>query len=98
MISRYKEDIEVLDDIVVRYKNLAENDVVQAFKLMKDSLVVYDRWCFIKLEIISELKRGEKVAYKKWLDERCKFIYELHTDVRVTLSKAKYEFNNSKDF
>ena len=95
---RYKEDTEIYMDIVNRYQNLAENDIVQAFKLMKDSLLVYDRWCFIKLEITSELKRGEKAALKKWLEERCKFLYELHTDVRVTLSKAKYEFNNIKDF
>ncbi|MBC5624723.1 hypothetical protein H8S10_04545 [Clostridium sp. NSJ-49] len=97
-MDRYKEDTEIYMDIVNRYQNLAENDIVQAFKLMKDSLLVYDRWCFIKLEITSELKRGEKEALKKWLEERCKFLYELHTDVRVTLSKAKYEFNNSKDF
>lgn len=97
-MDRYNEDTKIYIDIRERYQNLAENDFVQAFKLMKDSLIVYNRWSFIKADIVKELKRGEKPELKKRLDEMCKFLYEVHTDTRVMWSKAKDDFNNNKEF
>ncbi|SCJ99017.1 Uncharacterised protein [uncultured Clostridium sp.] len=96
--DKYKEDILNYIDIIERYRNLSENDVVGLFKLIKDSLVIYERWSFIKAEIVKELKRGERPDIKKRLDEKCKFLYEVHTDARVFLGLAKKELAVSKEF
>lgn len=90
--DKYKEDIEKYIDIIERYRNSAENDIVGLFELIKDSLVAYERWSFIKAEIVKDLKRGERADVKKRLDEKLKFLYEVHTDARVFLGLAKKEF------
>lgn len=60
MNYNYEEDVKQYNSIVQRYSNLSENDILSTYKLMKDSLLVFNRWSFIRAEYRKGLKRGEK--------------------------------------
>ena len=85
----YKEDVNNYIDIVQRYSILIENDHIEAFELMKDSLVVWDRFTVIRADVLKILGRGECVWLKKSLEDKINILEEIHRDVRATFLRAK---------
>ena len=95
--EEYQEDVKNYADIITRYSKLNENDHVSAFKLMKDSLIVWDRFTFIRVETVKLLSRGEKVWLKKSLEDKINILDEIHRDVRATFLRAKDELKVNRD-
>lgn len=93
----YDEDSKQYINIVERYRSLGENDIASAYSLMKDALIVYNRWSEIREEVTKDLKRGENAATKKRLEDKLRVLLEIHTDTRVTFSTSKKEFNFMKE-
>lgn len=83
MNYNYEEDAKQYNSIVKRYENLSESDVTGAFKLMRDSLLLFNRWSFIRAEYRKGLKRGEKAEQKDRLEDMLRFLKEVHTDSRM---------------
>jgi nicotinamide mononucleotide adenylyltransferase len=94
MTYNYEEDTKQYNSIVQRYSNLSENDITGAFKLMKDSLLVFNRWSYIRAEYRKELKRGEKTEQKDKLEDMLRFLKEVHTDSRMLWKNAIEELRN----
>jgi hypothetical protein len=94
MTYNYEEDTKQYNSIVQRYSNLSENDIVSAYKLMKDSLLVFNRWSFIRAEYRKGLKRGEKAEQKDRLEDMLRFLKEVHTDSRMLWRNAIEELRN----
>lgn len=93
----YDEDSKQYINIVERYGALRENDIASAYSLMKDSLIVFNRWSEIREEVTKDLKRGENAAIKKRLEDKLRVLLEIHTDTRVTFNTSKKEFNFTKE-
>lgn len=91
----YKQDVAMYNDIVERYDYLQEEDVLGSFQLMKDSIQAYNRWSYIKYDIKRNLKRGEASATKDRLEEKCRYLKEVHTGSRMIWNKAKEGLNNN---
>lgn len=95
--NMYDEDSKQYIEIVERYRSLKENDIASAYNLMKDSLIVFNRWSQIREEVTQDLKRGENSPIKKRLEDKLRVLLEIHTDTRVTFSTSKKEFNFMKE-
>ena len=54
----YKKEAEEFSNIVKRFKVLQDDDVIEAYDLMKRSLVLYDRFSFIKADLAKNFERG----------------------------------------
>lgn len=87
--EEYKEDVNNYSDILTRYARLSESDHVSAFKLMKDCLIVWDRFTVIRADTLKILGRGESVWLKKSLEDKINILDEIHRDVRGTFLRAK---------
>ena len=93
----YKDDTRQLNELVNRYNLLAENYVVEAYKLMKDSLQLFNRWSYIRAEYRKGLRRGEKAEEKDRLEDICRYLKEVHTDSRMIWRYAKEDYLNNKE-
>lgn len=93
----YKEDVELLNDIVNRYDNLAENDIAGAYQLMKDSLQAFYRWSYVRSEYRKGLRRGEKAEEKDRLEDICRYLKEVHTDSRMVWKYGIESKRNKED-
>lgn len=87
----------MLGDIIKRKNNLTENDIVEAFRLMQDSLQAYFRWSVIRCEIRSSLRRGERAELKDLLENIVKYLDEVHRDYRVIYKQGKEDLRNNKE-
>ncbi len=94
---KYKEEVDILNAIVKRYSIIQENDIVEAFKLMKDSLQAYNRWSYIRCEYRKLLKRGEKTEEKDRLEDICRYLKEVHTNSRMIWRFSKEDLKNKED-
>lgn len=94
MNYNYEEDVKQYNSIVQRYSNLSENDILSTYKLMKDSLLVFNRWSFIRAEYRKGLKRGEKAEQKDRLEDMLRFLKEVHTDSRMMWKAGTEELRN----
>lgn len=94
---KYKEEVVILNAIVKRYDIIQENDIVEAFKLMKDSLQAYNRWSYIRCEYRKLLKRGEKTEEKDRLEDICRYLKEVHTNSRMIWRFSKEDLKNKED-
>lgn len=83
LYEKYERDIKLFNSINRRYKELQENDGYEAYKLMKDSWQMYNRFSYIRCEIRKEAARGQLSAEKERIYEMCKFLDEVHTDSRM---------------
>lgn len=93
----YKEDTKQYINVVERYRVLRENDTMAAYKLMKDSLQVFNRWSEIREEITKSLRRGESSELKKRLEDKLRVLIEIHTDSRIIFSRSKKEMDFVKE-
>lgn len=92
--KRYPEETKILNDIYVRYGDLTEEDISGAFKLQKDALQAYFRWCAIKYDIKKDLKRGQATAIKERLEDICSYLKYIHTSAKATWLKAKEDLRS----
>jgi hypothetical protein len=95
--DKYKEEVNILNSIVKRYSILQENDITEAFKLMKDSLQAYNRWSYIRCEYRKLLKCGEKTEEKDRLEDICRYLKEVHTNARMIWRFGKEDLRNNKE-
>ena len=95
--DKYKQEVNILNNIVKRYSSIQENDIVGAFNLMKDSLQAYNRWSSIRCEYRKLLKRGEKTEEKDRLEDICRYLKEVHTNSRMIWRFGKEDFRNKED-
>ena len=94
---QYKQEVNLLNDIVTRYERLKENDIVGAFRLMKDSLQAYNRWSVIRCDYRRLLKRGEKPEEKDRLEDICRYLKEVHTNSRMIWKFGKEDIRNHRE-
>lgn len=95
--EKYREEVNILNNIVERYSLIQENDILEAFKLMKDSLQAYNRWSYIRCEYRRLLKRGEKTEEKDRLEDICRYLKEVHTNSRMIWRFGKEDLRNNKE-
>lgn len=93
----YMQEVELFNSIVGRYSGLQENDILGAYKLMRDSLQSYNRWSKIKYDIKKDLGRGEATAVKIRLEEICKYLKEVHITSRMIWSRGKDDLKSCKE-
>ena len=95
--EKYIEDAKIYNDIEKRYSIIQENDIKNAFELMKDSLQAYNRWSYIRMEYRKLLKRGEKTEEKDRLEDMCRYLKEVHTNSRMIWRFGKEDLKNNGD-
>lgn len=95
--KEYIQEVKMFNDIVNRYDRIQENDILGAFKLMKDSLQSYNRWSKIRCDIRKVSVRGEGAAIKSRLEEMCRYLKEVHTTSRMIWSRAKEDLRENKE-
>lgn len=94
--QQYNQEVILYNSILNRYRNLKEDDILGAFNLMKDSLIVSERWSVIKEEYKKLLKRGEKVAEKERINDMYKILQNIHDDAKAMWRDAIYRFKNKE--
>lgn len=96
--EQYRQDVIQYNSILNRYRNLKEDDILRAFNLMKDSVMVLERWSSIKEEYKKLLKRGEKVAEKERINDMYKILQNIHDDTKAIWKDATHRFKNKEDY
>lgn len=96
--EEYDQDVILYNNIWSRYKSLNENDISGAFNLMKDSLIVSERWSVIREDYKKLLKRGERAAEKERINDMCKKLDDIHADTKAMWKDAIYRFKNREDY
>jgi hypothetical protein len=94
--QKYKEDVNNYIDIVQRYREIQENDIAQAFQLMKDSLQQYNRWSKIRLDVRKENGRGAKPELKDRIEEMCKYLKEVNSESRMIWRSSKEDLKENR--
>lgn len=92
-----KEDINAFNNIVARYIALNENDGLGAFKLMKESIQVYNRFSFIRCQVRKKNGRGQLSAEKDRLQEMLRILDEVHTDSRIIWKLCRENIMKEED-
>ena len=85
----YKKESEEFSNIVKRFKVLQDDDVIEAYDLMKRSLVLYDRFSFIKADLAKNFERGNPT--KKRLQEITEILLNIHVTTRQIYQNIKAE-------
>lgn len=94
---KYPDDVIQLGNIITRYKNLTENDISSAFKLMQDSLQAYYRWSKIRADVRKDLKRGQSAELKDYLENILRYLIEVHTDSRIIFKSSRDDLRNNRE-
>ncbi|WP_236896934.1 hypothetical protein [Clostridium beijerinckii] len=97
LITDYPDDTILLGNIIERYDLLQENQIVQAYQLSKDSLQIFNRFCYIKHDIKKKSSRGKDAALKDWLKEICDYLYMVSTQSRMVWKFAKENVKNNEE-
>ena len=85
----YKKEAEEFSNIVKRFKTLQDDDVIEAYDLMKKSLVLYHRFSFIKSDLAKNFERGNPT--KKRLQEITDILLNIHVTTRQIYQNIKAE-------
>lgn len=96
--QQYNQEVILYNSILNRYRNLKEDDILGAFKLMKDSIMVLERWSVIKEDYKKLLKRGEKAAEKERINDMYKILQNIHDDAKAIWKDAIYRFKNKEGY
>ena len=72
----YKKEAEEFNNIIKRFRILKDDDVIEAYDLMKRSLVLYDRFSYIKADLAKNFERGNPT--KKRLQEIGDILLNIH--------------------
>ena len=85
----YKKEAEEFSNIIKRFKVLQDDDVIEAYDLMKRSLVLYDRFSYIKADLAKNFERGNPT--KKRLQEIGDILLNIHVTTRQIYQNIKAE-------
>ena len=85
----YKKEAEEFNNIIKRFRILKDDDVIEAYDLMKRSLVLYDRFSFIKADLAKNFERGNPT--KKRLQEITDILLNIHVTTRQIYQNIKAE-------
>ena len=85
----YKKEAEEFNNIIKRFRILKDDDVIEAYDLMKRSLVLYDRFSFIKSDLAKNFERGNPT--KKRLQEITDILLNIHVTTRQIYQNIKAE-------
>lgn len=85
----YKKEAEEFSNIVKRFRILKDDDVIEAYDLMKRSLVLYDRFSFIKADLAKNFERGNPT--KKRLQEITDILLNIHVTTRQIYQNIRAE-------
>lgn len=85
----YKKEAEEFNNIIKRFRILQDDDVIEAYDLMKRSLVLYDRFSFIKSDLAKNFERGNPT--KKRLQEITDILLNIHVTTRQIYQNIKAE-------
>lgn len=85
----YKKEAEEFSNIVKRFRVLQDDDVIEAYDIMKRSLVLYDRFSFIKADLAKNFERGNPT--KKRLQEITDILLNIHVTTRQIYQNIKAE-------
>ncbi|OOM17165.1 hypothetical protein CLSAB_18850 [Clostridium saccharobutylicum] len=95
--AEYPQETILLGNVIQRYDLLQENQIMQAYQLSKDSLQLYNRFCFIKHQVKKNSTRGQDVAMKDWLKEICDYLDKISTHSRMIWKYAKEDRKKNED-
>ena len=85
----YKKEAEEFNNIIKRFRILKDDDVIEAYDLMKRSLVLYDRFSYIKADLAKNFERGNPT--KKSLQEITDILLNIHVTTRQIYQNIKAE-------
>ena len=85
----YKKEAEEFNNIIKRFRILKDDDVIEAYDLMKRSLVLYYRFSFIKADLAKNFERGNPT--KKRLQEIGDILLNIHVTTRQIYQNIKAE-------
>ena len=85
----YKKEAEEFNNIIKRFRILKDDDVIEAYDLMKRSLVLYDRFSYIKADLAKTFERGNPT--KKRLQEIGDILLNIHVTTRQIYQNIKAE-------
>lgn len=85
----YNKEAEEFNNIIKRFRILQDDDVIEAYELMKRSLVLYDRFSFIKADLAKNFERGNPT--KKRLQEITDILLNIHVTTRQIYQNIKAE-------
>ena len=85
----YKKEAEEFNNIIKRFRILKDDDVIEAYDLMKSSLVLYDRFSYIKADLAKNFERGNPT--KKRLQEITDILLNIHVTTRQIYQNIKAE-------
>ena len=88
-LKEFKKEANEFINIVKRFKTLQDDDVIEAYDLMKKSLVLYDRFSFIKSDLAKNFERGNPT--KKRLQEITDILLNIHVTTRQIYQNIKAE-------
>ena len=86
------EDCKQYNEIARRYRDIGQEDADEAFKLMKDSWAVAQRWSEIqatsrKIKDLSD-KDFSVTAFKEWSHQRYRQMQYIHESSRMIWKQA----------
>lgn len=81
-MNNYDKDFAIYRQIVERYRRLSSTDPSEAFRLSKDSLILFDRFSEIRKEYRQASGR-EGAAMKERFKDMCEFLEEVSTHSRM---------------
>ena len=85
----YKKEAEEFNNIIKRFRILKDDDVIEAYDLMKRSLILYDRFSYIKADLAKNFERGNPT--KKRLQEITDILLNIHVTTRQIYQNIKAE-------
>ena len=85
----YKKEAEEFNNIIKRFRILKDDDVIEAYDLMKRSLVLYDRFSYIKADLAKNFERGNPT--NKRLQEITDILLNIHVTTRQIYQNIKAE-------
>lgn len=95
--DNYLQDAIEYVKIRKRYDELQDSDVAGAFRLMKDSLALYDRWSKILFDVRrTETKETKDPPFKDRVDDMCRILREINTETRMLWNKGEEDLRNNR--
>ena len=95
--QEYIQDVNMYNSILHRYNLIQENDIAEAYRLMKYSLQAYNRWSKIRHDVRQASSRGQNAETKERLKEMCEILSEIHVDMRVLYGNARNDMRNKRE-
>ena len=95
MISQYeqyfKEECQLYNDVLNKYKNLKLEDMVGLDELRKTSIILSSNFVTMKSnsDVIADKIGTSKTQFADWCYQRYRILMEIHTDLSVDLTHSR---------